>query len=46
MQDEMVGVERVRALDMLTIGRLGVDLYPLQDGVGFEVNRSRFDGDS
>src|ERR1700743_485812 len=24
------------ALDVLTIGRVGVDLYPLQDGVGLE----------
>lgn len=26
----------VRALDVLTIGRVGIDLYPLQDGLGLE----------
>src|ERR1700739_1241413 len=25
-----------KAFDVLTIGRIGVDLYPLQDGVGLE----------
>src|SRR5262245_10740658 len=28
--------ENNRSLDVLAIGRLGVDVYPLQDGVGLE----------